>query len=175
VNLLAALVVLVAAAAVVWTLLLVVAALRRLQEQLRQAQTLRLLAAFTPGIAAAAVDPRALLSWQPLALSGRSIFPDEFAALDRATGGTFPFSTAQIEQAHSRWTADWLAWEQAHDNTYKLKAAQAAAALSASGGSSVHRAEVEAVEREKLERYQARYGEYVKVAKGLQALMLPPK
>ena len=174
-NLLAAFVVLLAGAANLWVLLQVVAALRQTHEQMRRARTLQLLTAFAPGIAAAADDPRALLAWQPLAVSSRSMFPDEFNILDRVLGGTFPFSQAQIEQAHSRWTADWLAWEQAHDNEYKLRAARAAAALAESGGAALHRAEADAVEREKLERYQARYSEYVKVAKGLQALIGPSR
>jgi len=173
VNLPVAFIVLLAGAANLWALLQVVAALRRTHEQMRRARTLQLLTAFAPAIAAAAADPRALLAWQPLAASSRSMFPDEFGVLDRALGGPFPFSQAQIEQAHSRWTADWLAWEQAHDSEYKLRAARAAAALAESGGAALRRAEADAVEREKLERYQARYGEYVKVAKGLQALMSP--
>ncbi len=52
----------------------------------------QLLALFAPGVAAVAEEPRALLAWQPLAVTARKIFPAEFAALDRAAGGTFPFS-----------------------------------------------------------------------------------
>lgn len=163
-----------AAAAVVWGLLQIAAALRGVRDEARQGRTFQIMAAFAPGVAAVADEPKALLSWQPLALTARRLFPDEFAALDRAAGGTFPFSAAQIEQAHARWTTDWLAWEQAHDNTYKLKAAQTGAALSMGAASPADRAELDAIEREKLERYQARYSEYIRVAKGLQALMPRP-
>src|SRR4051812_18211255 len=81
-----------------------------------------LLTLFAPAIAAAHRDPRALLVWQPLATASRQLFPEELASLDRAIGATFPFSRNQIEAAHSQWTADWLAWELAHDTEYKLKA-----------------------------------------------------
>jgi hypothetical protein len=54
-----------------------------------------------------------------------------------------------------------------------MKAAAAQAELLASGGSgtAAARARVDAVEREKLDLYQRRYGEYVRVAKALQALI----
>lgn len=133
-------------------------------------RTLQLLATFAPGRAAAADDPRAILTWQPLATAARALYPDEFAALDRATGGAFPFTQGHIDEAHSRWTADWLAWELAHDTAFKLKVAEAQAALSTSPAG---RARLDAVEREKLEVYQTRYGQYIRVAKALQALLKP--
>ena len=68
--------------------------------------------------------------------ASRQLFPAEFAALDRAAGGTFPFTTEQIQAAHAQWTADWLAWERAHDAEYKLKAAVARARV---GGGRVQR------------------------------------
>ena len=135
------------------------------------AQTARLLTLFAPGMAAAAEDPRALLVWQPLATTARTLYPKEFAALDRASGGTFPFTVDQIEKAHSRWTADWLAWERSHDAECKAKAAVAEHELAASGGSPVMRARLESIEREKLESYQRRYEEYIRVAKSIQALI----
>jgi hypothetical protein len=58
-----------------------------------------------------------------------------------------------------------------HDGDYKLKAAIIEQELSTSGGSPLVRAKLEAVEREKLDLYQRRYQEYVRVAKGLQSLM----
>jgi hypothetical protein len=134
-------------------------------------QTAELLAMFIPGVAAAAADPRALLTWQPLAATARKLFPDEFGELDRAAGGRFPFTHDQLQAAHSRWTADWLAWEQAHDTEFKLKAAAVQHEIAGSEGSPVLRAKVDAVEREKLEKYQRRYEEYVRVAKGLQSLI----
>jgi Tfp pilus assembly protein PilV len=132
---------------------------------------LQLLTLFAPGIAAAADDPRALLVWQPLASTARALFPDEFAAMDRAAGAPFPFSRAQLESAHAKWSADWLGWEQTHDSEYKLKAAAAEEELRHSGGAAVQRSRLESVEREKLDRYQRRYEEYTRVSKGLKNLM----
>lgn len=131
----------------------------------------RLLAVFAPGIAAAAADPRALLAWQPLAATARRLFPDEFAALDKASGGTFPFSAEQLQAAHARWTADWLAWERAHDADYKLKITTLEHDLGDVLNSPYGRARLDAVEREKLDRYQQRYEEYTRTARGLQALV----
>ena len=134
-------------------------------------QTARLLALLAPGIAAAAEDPRALLTWQPLATTARKLYPKEFAALDQASGTTFPFSADVIERAHSRWTADWLAWERTHDGDCKLKAATVEHELGDAVDSAYGRARLDAVEREKLDRYQQRYEEYTRVGKGLQALI----
>ncbi len=159
------------AGAAAWSLLRVVQLLRDMQAQAARARTLQILALFAPGVTAAVDDPKSLLSWQPMAATARRLFPDDFAALDRAAGTVFPFSADQIEQAHARWTADWLAWEQAHDTTYKLRVAQAEAELVAAPASPLGRARLDAIEREKLEFYQARYGQYVKVAKALQALI----
>jgi len=125
---------------------------------------------FAPGVAATQADPRAFLTWQPLAKAARQLSPDEFARLDAAAGGTFPFTSEQLQAAHAQWTADWLAWERTHDAEYKLKAAAAEHELAASDGSPIMRARLEAVEREKLDLYQRRYQEYVRVAKALQTL-----
>lgn len=133
-------------------------------------RTAMLLTLFAPAIAATQQDPRAFLVWQPIVLASRSLFPEEFAALDRAMHGTFPFPKERIEAAHSQWTADWLAWELAHDTEYKLKAAIAEHELKAEGGS-LGRAKLDAVEREKLELYQRRYADYIRTAKALQALI----
>jgi hypothetical protein len=134
------------------------------------ARRLELLVLFAPGVAAAAQDPRALLVWQPLAATARALFPDDFAALDRAAGARFPFSREQVEAAHARWSADWLAWERTHDAEYKLKAGAAEEELRASPGSALLRARLDSVEREKLESYQRRYEEYTRVSKALRAL-----
>jgi hypothetical protein len=134
-------------------------------------RALQIMGVFAPAVSAADADLRALLVWQPMARTARHLFPDEFAALDRAAGGTFPFSGERIQAAHSRWTAEWLAWERTHDAEYKLKTAEVEQELLASGGSAVVRGRLDSVEREKLERYQRRYEEYVRVAKALQALL----
>ena len=133
-----------------------------------------LLTLFAPALTATQQDPRAFLVWQPMATAARRLFPEEFASLDRATGGTFPFSRDRIEAAHSQWTADWLAWELAHDTEYKLKAAIAEHELAvAPGGTAPARARLDAIEREKLDLYQRRYADYVRTAKALQALITP--
>jgi hypothetical protein len=161
---------LIVAGAIAWAALQVVAELRAAREESSRARMLALVELFAPARTAAQQDPRAYLVWHPIATLARQVFPTETAALDRATGGTFPFSTADLQAAHAQWTTDWLAWERAHDAEYKLKAAEAAAQLAASGPSDVARGKVEAVENEKLDRYQRRYAEYVRVAKALQAL-----
>jgi hypothetical protein len=135
-------------------------------------RVLTLLTLFAPALAASQRDPRAFLVWQPIARATRQLFPEEFARLDRATGGTFPFSPQQIEAAHAQWTADWLAWELAHDSEYRLKATIAEHELTTQGAG-IARARLDAIEREKLDLYQRRYAEYVRTAKALQALIAP--
>ena len=119
------------------------------REEQRRNRELSLATLFASAIERAREDPRVLLTWQPLAQTLRVRFPEEFAALDAASGSTFPFSKEFIAQAHSTWTADWLAWEKAH----------------------VEQGKIDAGEQEKLAVYQRRYEEYVKVAKALQALV----
>ena len=163
---------LIVAGAIGWAALTIVGELRATRGAAGTTDRLApLLALFAPALTATQQDPRAFLVWQPIAKAARQLFPQEFAALDRATGGTFPFAAERIEAAHARWTADWLAWELAHDTEYKLKAALAEHELAAQGGSAIARARLDAVEREKLELYQRRYAEYVRTAKALQALM----
>ena len=135
-------------------------------------QVTALLTMFAPAIAATQQDPRAFLVWQPIAKAARQLFPEEFASLDRAVGGTFPFPRERIEAAHAQWTADWLAWGLAHDTGFKLKVAEAEHELATQGGSGVARARLDAIEREKLDLYQRRYVEYVRTAKALQALIV---
>jgi hypothetical protein len=156
------------AALALWQL---AAAVRGTYDREIRDRSLRLMALLAPGVAAANEDPRALLAWQPLATTARKLFPEECAALDRAAGATFPFNSEQIQAAHARWSAEWLAWEQRHDTEYKLKAAEIETSMRTPEGSSLGRARLDAVEGEKLERYQRRYEEYVRVAKALQALM----
>jgi hypothetical protein len=149
----------------------VAAALKKSGADPVQGRTLDLLAMFAPAVSAAAADPRAILAWQPLVEAARRLFPEEFARLDGAAGGSFPFSRERLQAAHAHWTADWLAWERAHDSEYKLKAAIAQHEIAGGTVSPLLRAKVEAVEQEKLELYQRRYEEYVRVAKALQALI----
>jgi hypothetical protein len=165
---------LIVAGAVYWAAQEIVRELKAGRASGADAQAAQLLQTFAPGVAAVQTDPRSLLTWQPLARAARQLFPNAFAALDRAAGSAFPFSREQIEAAHARWTAEWLAWEHSHDAEFKMKAAVAEHELTASGGSPVLRARLDAVEREKLESDQRRYEEYIRIAKAIQALIPDP-
>lgn len=164
---------LIVGAAIVWSALRVASELRAARDARSREQAGMLLQLFAPVIAAAQADPRAFLVGQPIAAIARRIYPAESAVLDAAAGGTFPFTSAQLQAAHAQWTTEWLAWERTHDAEYKLKAAEAQAALIASASSDAARMKVDAVEREKLDVYQRRYAEYVRVSKALQALIPP--
>jgi len=156
-----------------WAAIKIVAELKAARETALQTRAVALMQLLAPGIAASAGDPRALVTWQPLAKTARQMCPAEFAALDRAAGGTFPFTKEQLQAAHAEWTADWLAWERAHDAEYKLKVAEVEhelGELSSASASPFVRARFDAIEREKLDRYQRRYEEYVRVSKALKAL-----
>ncbi len=161
---------LVVAAAIVWAGRLVAGEIKASRAAASRARALEILTLLTPGMSACMSDPRTLLVWQPLAMTVRRLFPDECATLDAAAGATFPFDTNQLQAAHARWTADWLAWERTHDAEFKLKAAAVEREMAA-GATPLLRAQLEAVEREKLERYQRRYEEYVRTAKALQTLL----
>lgn len=159
------------AGAIVWAARQVAAALERAGAEARRPRALDLLTLLGPAAAAGRSDPLALLAWHPVVRAVRTLFPEESASLDRAAGARFPFSAEIVNAAHARWTAEWLAWERIHDAEYKLKAAAAEDDLERSGGAPVARARLEAVEREKLDTYQRRYEEYIRVAKALQALV----
>jgi len=160
-----------AAAVLVWAATQIASELKASRADAARARAVALMQLFAPGVDASAHDPRALLVWHPLATIGRQICPDEFAALDRAAGGTFPFTKEQLQAAHAEWTADWLAWERAHDAEFKLKAAEAERDVEERGGGPVERARLDSIEREKLALYQRRYEEYIRVGKALQALI----
>jgi len=164
------------AAVIYWAARHIAGEVKAARDEAARTRALALLQMFAPGVAAGAQDPRALLVWQPLATTARRLFPSELAEIDRAAGGTFPFTREQLQAAHAEWTAEWLAWERSHDAEYKLKAAALEHEFGSSGATSggvspVMRARLEAIEREKLDRYQHRYQEYVRVAKALQALI----
>lgn len=145
---------------------------RAIDRSARERAMLAMIAAF--GAAAAArEDPRALLAWAPVANTARTLFPDAFRRLDAARGARFPFTPDDAHAAHARCTAEWLAWERAHDAEYKLKASALEQEIGRGpdAGTPVGRARIEAVDREKLERYQRRYEEYIRTAKALQALV----
>jgi hypothetical protein len=135
----------------------------------------QLQAMFVPAMQAAERDPQQLLTWYPMAQASRRLFPEACAALDAAIGHPFPFTQAQLQDAHARWTASWLAWERSHDGEYALKASALQEELKRNGdlATPLGRARVAALEREKLERYQDRYHEYIRAAKAFQALLEP--
>ena len=103
----------VVAAAILWTARALVAELRATRAEATRTRALAVLQTFSPGIAAAHSDPRVLMTWVPLARAARQVLPAEFALLDAAAGGPFPFSTERIQAAHAQWTAEWLSWERA--------------------------------------------------------------
>jgi hypothetical protein len=161
---------LIVSCAIAWGSLRIAAALNAMKSEFVRARTLHVMSAFLPAVGAGAADPRAVLLWEPLARTARKLFPEEFGQLDRASGSAFPFGSERIQAAHAQWTADWLAWERTHDAEYKLKAAAVEGELAHSEGSTLVRARLDAIEREKLERYQRRYEEYIRIGKALQAL-----
>ena len=162
---------LIVAAAIVWAAIRISTTVRATRLDRQRARSLDLMAMFAPALGAEEGDPRAILVWQPLARAARKLFPEEFTALDDAAGGPFPFGKDRLEAAHTRWTADWLAWELSHDTTYRLKVAEVEHELAASGGSPVSRTRLDVIECEKLDLYQRRYTEYIRVAKALQVLV----
>ncbi len=146
---------------------------RREHRRFRDEEALRdLITMFAPGLSAVRQDPRALLVWFPLAETARRLMPDMFARIDHARGSRFPFTPDDIQAAHARWTTEWLAWERSHDADYKLKVAalEDEAARRGDADLPITRSRLERVEREKLDTYQVRYEEYVRVAKAIAAL-----
>ena len=139
----------------------------------RRAQLLTaLLAMFGPVAAKARSEPRELVEWVGVAATARVLFPDLFRDLDAASGGRFPFPTDLVEQAHARWTSQWLAWERAHDLEYRRRSDDVEAKLAGASPNEVSgvRAQLSAIEQEKLQRYQDRYEEYVRLGKALSEL-----
>jgi len=148
----------------------IVTELKRGGEERRRARLLSIATLFAPALSQVQDDPKAILAWQPLAKTLRVQFPEEFAALDTAAGSTFPFSKDVIASAHAKWTADWLTWERTHDGTYRVKTLAAQHEVDGSADPAVARAKLDVIEREKLDLYQRRYEEYVRVGKALQAI-----
>ncbi|HEY7289491.1 MAG TPA: hypothetical protein VH583_06600 [Vicinamibacterales bacterium] len=157
------------AAALLFAARLLQRALLDMRDDRRRQRQLTLMQTFIPALEAGQRDPRAFLVWQPLADAARALLPEEFAAIDAARGARFPFSAEALLAAHAQWTADWLAWERAHDADYKRKASDAEAALHAADAA-VRRSKLEAIQNEKLDLYQRHYEEYVRVARQLHDL-----
>jgi hypothetical protein len=132
-----------------------------------------LLALFGPAASRVQTDARELLVWYPLARGARTMFPEAFARIDATLGHAFPFPASVVETAHARWTAEWLNWERSHDLDYTVKTRALEEELDREGEEVAPsgRARLAALERDKLERYQQRYEEYVQVGKALTALV----
>jgi hypothetical protein len=162
---------LIIAAAAAWGAVQIARELKAARDEASSGRALEVVQLFAPALAAAHNDPRSMLVWQPLARTARQLFPAEFALIERAAGRAFPFTADELQAAHARWTADWLAWERTHDAEYKLRAATLEHELAASNQSPLARARLDAIEREKLDLYQKRYEEYIRVAKALQTLI----
>ena len=128
---------------------------------------------FGPALVDVEREPRQLLAWHPLAEATRKMFPAAFSALDTATGSRFPFSKELVERAHATVSSEWLAWEKAHDEEYRIKAAAAEQEMTGAAGeaAALARARLDRIQHEKIERYQQRYEQYVRTAKALQALL----
>lgn len=159
----------VVAAAIWYAAILVSTALRRRQQE---AQLLELLAIFAPASERAHADPRALLAWYPVAAAARRAFPVAFAILEDDGEARFPFGAADLEAAHARWSTDWLDWERRQDAEHRARreAVEAELGQATDEAAPPLRARLEALEQEKLEQYQRRYEEYVRVSRALKEL-----
>jgi hypothetical protein len=146
-----------------------------MQRRRREATLQHLMAMYGPAAAAAQQDPKQLIVWYPVAQTSRRLFPEAFNQLDAAAGGTFPFTREQLKAAHAKWTADWLAWERAHDAEYSVKTAEVQAEIDRvpAPAPPLLRTRLALIEQQKLERYQRRYEEYIKTAKVLAAFSEP--
>ncbi len=156
--------------------IVVLVAERARRDRRRQHQE-HLAAVLLTNLAPAAVrgEPRDLLAWRSAAENVRRMFPDVVGAIERRTGEMFPFSRDVIDDAHARWTAEWLAWERRHDVEFKQRASALEDELLAAGGdATTGRARLAALEDEKLQAYQQRYEEYVRIGNGLTALKEQP-
>ena len=138
----------------------------------RDAQLLGLLATFGPASERARSDPRSLLAWYPAALAARRAFPQAFSILDGDGQRRFPFGQAELEAAHARWSTDWLDWERRQDAEHRARREAVEAELEGAAEEAAPplRARLDALEREKLEQYQRRYEEYVRVSRALKEL-----
>ena len=161
--------------ALVGTLTVVVAiaaerARRDRRRQHREQVVAVLLASVGPAVARA--DGRELLGWRRVAGTLRELLPEAVRTIEKRTGQPFPFPREVVEDAHARWTADWLAWERAHDIRFRQRTSALEAELRKGGeaDTAAGRARLGTLDDEKLQDYQRRYEEYVRVGKELAAL-----
>ena len=158
------------AAAMAWAAAVVARSLKGLQDETARGRQAQLLAFLAPALARVREDPAALVDWHRAADVTRALFPEDAAALDRAAGNRYPFTPADVQDAHARWSSAWLAWERANDIAYKTRLATLQSET-ARAGEAVPRITLEALEQERLDVYQRRYADYVRVSKALQALL----
>ena len=160
---------LVAALALVF---LVVAERARRERRRQHREQLAALLLTSVGPAVARADGRELLGWRSVASALREVLPDAVRTIEQGTGRPFPFPREVVDDAHARWTADWLAWERAHDIRFRQRASALEAELrdSDEAGTASGQARLAALDDEKLQDYQRRYEEYVRVGKALAAL-----
>jgi hypothetical protein len=143
---------------------------REARRQHREQLIALLLASVGPAVARA--DGQELLGWRRVAGTLRDLLPDAVRTIERRTGQPFPFPREVVEDAHARWTADWLAWERAHDIRFRQRTSALEAELRECGeaDTAAGRARLATLDDEKLQDYQRRYEEYVRVGKELAAL-----
>lgn len=145
---------------------------RRVRKQEHQEQ---LMAVLLTGSAAAIAraEPRELLAWQATAKTARRLFPDIVAEIESKGGESFPIPIKVMEDAHAKWTAEWLAWECHHDADFRKRSSVLEAELQRAGQEHTPdgHARIAALEDEKLQSYQRRYEEYVQVGKKLTDLL----
>ena len=146
-----------------------VAAIVEMRRRRRDQLVASLLATFGPAVAKVQVEPRELVAWATVAATARALFPDTFKELDAASGARFPFPGTVIEDVHARWTSQWLAWEREHDLECKRRASRVEVELARASAEDAPRlhSQLAAIEQEKLQRYQERYEEYVRVGRAM--------
>lgn len=143
---------------------------RDLERQHRE----RLTAMFVTGLApiVARSDARELIAWSGAIGMARKMYPNIMQELDLASGEKFPFTTEVIEDAHSQWTADWLTWERHHDIEFKERTRKLLAQSDSASDSmsQADRVQLGSIEDEKLQSYQQKYEEYIRIGNALSAL-----
>lgn len=149
--------------------------IKSIRKHQRQEILMQLFRMFSVPITQAQADPKVLARWSELSVQMRGLFPDIFRKVEASSGVPFPFSFELIESAHAKWTSDWLAWERKHDLEYKERIRAVESELnkvseSISDETSALRSRLNAIELEKLGRYQERYEEYVRVGKTIAEL-----
>jgi adenine phosphoribosyltransferase len=157
---------LIVAAAIWWTAQQIVGELRAARDG-RRAAGCSCSSSSLPRARRGAARSTAFLVWYPLARSRASCCRPT-ARLDPRRR-IVPVPAGAGAGAHAQWTMTGSPGS-GPTTASKLKAATAEQALAASPDSPVLRGRLDAVEREKLDTYQRRCAEYVRIAKALQAL-----